>query len=45
MTSKYKAMWMEIALIMLVQNQFAWELSVHLFVGFIELHPEYHIQA
>jgi len=38
-------MWMKTALIMLVQYQFSWELSVHLFVGFIELHPEYHIQV
>ena len=38
-------MWMETAVIMLVQYQFSWELSVHLFVGFIELQPEYHIQA
>jgi hypothetical protein len=38
-------MQMKTALIMLVQYQFSWKLSVHLFVGFIALRPEYHIQA
>jgi hypothetical protein len=38
-------MGMKTALIMLVQYQLSWELSVHLFVGFIELHPEYNIKA